>query len=339
MNKENEKKSLNELLKDLPLQAENSGFAPEEMVFCAKCKRTNAPTRAKCFYCGEELQMSEEQNRKLKPILRKLEAWEKGFNVVFLSKTRKLNEGELADIAKTLNLEKTVLQKIFEVNKFLPLTRVESQAEADVIKKQLSESGIETIVVSDNDLAAEKPPQRLRRIEFFEEKLGLILFNQNEIINLAKDELALIVTGTIFQKRLEAIEKRGKKGENKILQAVETASDEILFDLYSRQNPGGFRIFGKGFDFSCLENEKKILAVENMKKLIQKLREVASDVKIIDDYLQVRENLGNVWEIEHKTDSLGLTRERFGKFNLGNVTTVNNTIQFTKYSRLQKHLI
>lgn len=339
MKKENEKKSFDELLKDLSLETENLGFAPEEMIFCAKCNRTNAPTRAKCFYCGEELEMREEQSRFLKPVLRKLEHWEKGFNIIFLSKNRKLSEDESTEIARMLNLEKDDLQKTFEVNKFLPLARIESQKESDVIKKRLSESGVETLVLSDDELAAERPPQRLRGIEFFKEKLCLILFNQNEIIDVPKENLELIVTGTIFQKKVEAIEKRGKKGEIKTLQEMETASDEILFDLYTRQNTDGFRIFGKGFDFSCLENEKGILAVENMKKLVRKLGEFAPNVKIVDDYLQIRENLGNIWEIEHKTDSIGLTRERFGKFNLGNVTTASNSIQFTKYSRMQKHLI
>src|SRR6476646_6746013 len=30
-------------------------FAPEEMLTCAACLRTNAPTRAQCMYCGAAL--------------------------------------------------------------------------------------------------------------------------------------------------------------------------------------------------------------------------------------------------------------------------------------------
>lgn len=62
-----------------------------------------------------------------------------------------------------------------------------------------------------------------------------------------------------------------KKGENKLLETDETASDESLIDIYSRQNKIGYRIFAKGFDFSSLENEKQLLAVENMRKLIKKI--------------------------------------------------------------------
>jgi len=75
----------------------------------------------------------------------------------------------------------------------------------------------------------------------------------------------------------------------------------------------------------------KCEAKDNLKKLIQKLREVAPRAKFVDDYLQVRENLANVWEVEQKSDSMGVKREGIGKFNLGNITTVNNLSQFTKY--------
>jgi len=112
-----------------------------------------------------------------------------------------------------------------------------------------------------------------------------------------------------------------------------------LIDVYTRQNKNGFRIFGKGFDFSCLASEKGILAAENMKKLVQKFPEISPQVKIVDDYLGLRESLGNIWEVEIKNDSIGLRRESFGRFNMGNVTTASNLAQFTKYSRLQRHLL
>ncbi len=50
-----------------------------------------------------------------------------------------------------------------------------------------------------------------------------------------------------------------------------------MIDIYSREDATGYRIFAKGFDFSCLEAEKEILAAKNLKKLAQKLYEVASE--------------------------------------------------------------
>ncbi len=339
MEKKVERTHSDEWLKDLPIQRENPAFKPEEMIVCAKCECTNPPTRLKCFYCGAELEISETQSRFLKPNLRKLEIWEKGFNLIYQPRTQASDKTKIAEIAKMLRLEIAGLQKLFEANKPLPLVRAESEKEAGIAHQRLSKLGLETFILSDETLAIEKLTHRLRGIEFFNSKLIFILFNQDEIVEVANEDLALIITGAIYERKVEATEKYNKKGETKILQTSETASDESLIDIYSRENAIGYRIMAKGFDFSCLEAEKEILAKDNLKKLIQKLREVVPSAKFIDDYLQVRESLGNVWAVEHKSDSQGVKREGIGKFNLGNITTINNLLQFTKYSRLQWHIL
>ena len=343
-------------LKDMPIQAENPAFAADDMIVCAKCERANPPTRLACFYCGAELEIKDEQSKFLKPNLRKLEIWEKGFNLILSTEEPTFAEANLAEIARLLNVEKEALQKILEggnhpapegapllakegsFSKALPLARVGSEKEAEIIRGRLKEFGVEAFILSDEDLAPEKPPIRLRGLEFFEDKIILIFFNGDEIAEIALNDLCLIVTGAIFERKVEATEKRLKKGENKVLRTTETASDDFVIDIYSRADSAGYRIFAKGFDFSCLEAKKEILAKDNLKKLVQKLSEAAPEAKLVEDYTQVRENLGNVWEVEERKDSQGLKRDGFGRFNLGNVTTVNNSAQFTKYSRLQWHL-
>ena len=334
-----ETNSPDEWLKDLPLQTENIAFKPEEMILCAKCERTNPPNRLNCLYCGGELEISAAQNQFLKPNLRKLETWEKGFNVILLPNPQIADEAKFGEAAGLLKLEKEVLKKIILANNPLPLARAESRKEAETAQTRLREVGIETIVVSDEALAIEQPTRRLRGIEFFEDKLILILFNLDEIVEITAEDLALIVTGAVFERRIEATEQYNKKGDNKILDTKETASDETLIDIFSRRNSFGFRIYAKGFDFSSLEMEKEMLAKNNIKKLTEKLRRFAPNTKYVDAYLSSRNLLANVWEVEQKIDSQGLKREGFGKFNLGNVTTVNNLSQFTKYSRLQWHLL
>ncbi|HSK72599.1 MAG TPA: hypothetical protein VK892_12930 [Pyrinomonadaceae bacterium] len=329
----------NEWLDNLPVTTENPAFAADEMIACSKCQRSNPPTRLKCLYCGAQLEFSEAQVAHLKPILRKMEAWEKGFNLIYQPEEKTSNETNIKEIAGLTRLETDAVQNIIEAKKPLPLARAESEKEAEVVGKRLLELGVETFVIPDEALGIEKPPRRLRGIEFSEDKIILILFNEDEIREICQEDLNLIVSGAVFMKRVEATEKRNRKGENKILKTVEMASDEILIDIYSRADSIGFRIEQKGFDFSVLGAEKGILAAENTRKLIEKLREFAPRAKFVDDYLKIRAVLGSVWEIEQHTDSQGLKRERFGRFNLGNVTTVNNLAQFTKYSRLQWHLL
>ncbi len=334
-----EKNQSDEWLKDLPVQTENIAFKTEEMVACAKCQRANPPNRLNCFYCGGELAVTDAQSQSLKLNLRKLEIWEKGFNIIFLRNSQVFDEMKTTEIAKFLKIEKDVLQKLIASDNPLPLVRSESEKEAEIIETRLREFGVQTLTLSDESLATDRPMRRLRGIEFFDDKLILILFNQDETIQISSADLALIVTGAVFERRIEATEKYNKKGDNKILNQTETTSDEILFDVYSRRDSLGFRIYAKGFDFSCLETDKELLAKDNIKKLVEKLRRFAPGAKFVDDYLPNRSLLANIWEVEKKTDSQGLKRESFGRFNLGNVTTVNNTSQFTKYSRLQWHLL
>lgn len=334
-----EKISAEESLKEIPVTAEEIAFKTEEMIVCRRCERQNPPTRLRCLYCNAELEFDAARSAQIKPIWRKLEAWEKGYNLICLPAEKQLSERRQTEIAGQTRLEKDIAQKIAESNAPLPLARAESFKEAEIIKRNLSEIGVETLILSDEDLAAEKPPKRLRGLEFGENTMRLKLFNTEEIIEVSKEDLVLIVTGAAFERKVESTEKRSRKDGNKLLNSTETASDEMLIDIYSRDDSFGFRIEQNGFDFSCLGADKTILAAENLKTLTERLREFAANARLVDDYLKVRGVLANVWEVEERKDSKGLVRENFGKFNLGNVTTINNLTQFTKYSRLQWHLL
>lgn len=337
----NESQSIQNLEeKDLPVQTENIAYASDEMIECEKCRRANPPNRLKCLYCGAELEFSDAQTGFIKPVLRKLEAWEKGFNLIFLpDEFSKIDAEKLREINRMTRIETETLQKLFESKTPLPLARAESEKEAEIVRRRFEENGIKTALLSDEKLAVETPPVRLRGLEFSDDKIYLINFNTDDVFEKSREDLELIVGGAIFQKRVEATEKRNKKGENSLLGATETATDEKLFDIYFRGDDAGFRVQQNGFDFSCLEDEKGILAAENIPKLAKKLKSFAPDAKLIEDYLPNRFVVGKVWEIAERKDSKGLVRENFGKFNLGNVTTVSNLEQFTKYSRMLKNIL
>lgn len=326
-------------LNDLPVGAESVGFQADEMILCAKCQRAIPPTKPNCFYCGAELEISEAQRRFLRPNLRKLEAWEKGYNLIIKPSAPLLDSSKIAEIGRTLKMETETLRKIIEAGKPLPIVRAESEKEAAIAQNCLHHSDLESFIVSDENLHLEKPPRRLRGIEFFDDSLILILFNQDEIVEIKREDLALIVTGAIYERRIEATEKHSKKGENKMLDSTETASDESLIDIYSCEDLIGWRMLAKGFDFSCLEAEKGILAKDNIVKLADKLQNFASNAEFVDDYRRLREYLGTIWEVSQTTASQGLKRDGIGKFNLENLTTVNNLSQFTRYSRLQRNLL
>lgn len=336
MEKKNEQIHPDQWLKDLPVQSEEVGFKAEEMIFCDKCQRKSPPTRLKCFYCGAELKISSNQTQFLKPSFRKLEDWEKGFNLVYLPANETVDQ---AKAAKLLNFDLEDTKRFFESKKTLPLARLESQTEAEVLANRLQEVGIGCKIVPDEQLKIETLPRRLRGIDFYEDKLILILFNADEIAEIPLSDINLILVGTLFERKIEAIESMKKKDEKKVLESAEISSDETVIDIYTNQDNLGFRIEPKGFDFSCLGAEKSLLAKDNIKTLAEKLRSIVPNAKFDADYLQVRLELSKVWEVSQRNDSNGLNRSMVGKLSRTNITTVSNLIQFTRYSRLQRNLL
>lgn len=336
MEKKNEQIHPDQWLKDLPVEPEIQSFSAEAMIPCEKCGRVSPPTRLKCLYCGADLKISAEQVEHLKPSLRKLEDWEKGFNVILQSSP--INLENLTEIAGLLHLEKDEAEMIFETNLALPLARAETMTEAEILVKKLNGFGVESKIIGDESLNIEKMPRRLRGIEFYEDRLILILFNADEIAQIPYQDVNLIVTGAFFERKVEATESLKKKDEKKILGSREISTDEMLIDIYSQTDSIGYRIESKGFDFSCLGSEKSLFAKDNMPKVAEKLRAVAPNSEFVNDYLKIREELGKVWTISERNDSGGLERKGIGGLKRTNITTISNLVQFTRYSRLQWHI-
>lgn len=326
-------------LKDLPpVEVQTAHFKSEEMLVCPKCERRSPPNRLNCLYCSAELPVTDIQL--IKSNLRRLENWEKGFNIIFLPGNSDFSEAKISEIAGFLQFENNDLHEIIACRKSLPIARVESEREAEIICKRLKEVDIESLIISDENLQSEIAPRRLRALEFTDDKLNLVLFNTVEIVELGREDLCLIVIGAAFERKIESSEKLNRRKENKILAATEINSDELLIDVYSCRDSIGFRIEANGFDFSCLGEEKHLLAGENMKRLVAKLRAFSGNVIFDEDYRSVRRQLSFVWELEEKRNSKGLQRKSFGSgLTLESTTTVDNLRQFTKYSRLQRHLL
>jgi hypothetical protein len=138
--------------------------------------------------------------------------------------------------------------------------------------------------------------------------------------------------------RVDSLEKKRRHGKTKLIDETATSSDEQIFDLYTRDDATGFRVFQAGFDFSCLGDDKGLLASENIRLLIAELKQRAPNAKYINSYGHVRRLLDDVWKIESRKDSQGLQRSGFGKVEFGSVASTSNLMQFNKFSRLQWHL-
>jgi hypothetical protein len=339
MEKTDENNLADEWLKELAATNDLPTFKPDEMLVCEKCGRKTPPTRANCFYCGALLPVSELQTEYFKLNTRKLESWEKGFNIIFVKQNENFNSVNLTEAATFLSFENEELQKILTTGRAFPLVRVESENEAAIIIEKLAKNNIESRIINDKQLKSETATRRLRGIEFFDDRAVLILFNADETFQLKYEDLALIVVGTIYERKIESVESVKRKERGKVLDSSETGTDEILIDLYPHNDEIGYRIESSGFDFFCLEQEKGILARENMKRLAKKLKSLFLNAAYDDDYQKIRAALGKVWEVEEKSSAGELGRKSFGSFRRTNTLTISNLWQFTCYSRMQKQVL
>lgn len=318
------------------IQSENIAFAPSDLILCGVCGRQNPPTRLKCLYCGQELKIDAENLKKVRFFIRPMESWERGFNII-VREGKAIDTISIPDVATLISQSIDDVDAILASSKRLPLARVESLKDAEIMTVKLASLGLICQVVSDETLATDQPPARLAGIEIGNESITFIAFLTLERTEILFSDLALIIPGFLSHSKTDLVEKRQRKG-SEVFEEVESSVHDAIVDVYSRTDPRGYRIQLAGFDFSCLGSEKGFLAGENIKRLIELLTRLAKTSKLVDDYVSVRQLLSHIWEVERRSDPQGMKRLGFGKTGLQRVETTSNLQQFTKYSRLQWHL-
>lgn len=315
-------------------------FTPEQMVACDECLRANPPTRLKCLYCGASLPVTAETEALRRPALRRLEEWERGFNVVLIPRAwGALTTSAAEGVASFLNLEKATVISIASADRALPLARASSVEEASLILERLGAAGFEAVVVSDEELSCATPPRRARSMVFETDELT-VRCTDGSTTRLNWSQIELFVTGRVHTRRVEVEERQAALGARReVAETREFADDEQMLDIYASGDAKGWRVSSKAFDYSCLGSDKALLVAENFEKLSSRLRERAAKATFDDGYSKFRRLLSAVWPAEEREGSGGLRRERPGKFNAETVTVVNNETQFTRYSRLRRHTI
>lgn len=323
-----------------PPEPDFRGFAPDQMVTCEACLRSNAPTRTSCLYCAAALPVTAATADLRRPTLRRLEKWEQGFNCILMpERTAALDDEAIRSVAELLRLKTDELKLILSVGTPLPLARAADGDEAALVESKLAAQGVGVLVVSDQEMRLEdSASRRIRALEFTEDSIIAFPAGGGPELRAAWTEVLLFVTGRHLIRRVEVEERRGRRAEHEIAHTRELSSDETLLDVYTGRRDGGWRIASDNFDFSCLGERKSLLAAENFLILRERLRSLASRADYDASYNRVRHALTLAWPLEQHTESRGLRRERPGKYNVESATTSDNETQFTRYSRLRHYL-
>jgi hypothetical protein len=323
-------------------------FTPEQMVACEECLRANPPTRMLCLYCGRKLPSTPQGAALRRPVLKRLEEWEHGFNVVTRARAAgALTSEDAEEAASLLRLDVGGLKDIVLAGRAMPVARASSADEAWLIVERLRALGLGTEVFPDDVLA--RRPARVRAFEFEEGALVCRTGPEAEPRRVPWSEVVLLLKGRLVSRRVEVAErKRGIAGRSEMVEARELATDEAVLDVYTSFGEGraarvceeaGLRVMANGFDYSCLGGDKGLLAAQNFEALVAALRVRAPTAICDEEYARLRPLLADVWPSAERTESLGLRRERAGRVNTEAVTTVSNEGQFTRYARLRHMLV
>jgi hypothetical protein len=316
--------------------SEVRAFSPDQMVKCSACDRSNPPTRANCLYCGAPLTLAEQISPPPKLNLRPLEPGEVGFNTVLIPGDDLV---EMSAAASFLKLPEDSLQTILHARLPLPVARTASYDEAKLVEATLQQINLRSLIISDSDLKVEEsPPTRVRAAQISETEIVLYQVTSEEKWRVQWSNLKLLLIGRLTTKRLVSKERRASGGENEIIDASETQSDESVVDLYDNENSRSFRVAANSFDFSCLGNRKGLIANENFERLVSLILERAPSAKLDKSYKSVRQALEFVWPGERQSHSTGWRREGLGKVTLGAIIETSNERQFSRYSRLRWYL-
>lgn len=311
-------------------------FTADEMVACAKCRRANAPTRMNCLYCGETLPVTERNAELRRPALKELEEWERGFNVVMLPRGELPREA-VAGAAALVRLDAEKLAEIVASCRAIPLARVASTEEAELVVRRLAGLGIESEIFADEIL--ERQPERVRALALNDDALVCWSSLDAEPRRVAWSEITLLAVGRIVTRRIEVEQRQAKLGgQTRVVDTRELSTDESALDIHTSRDGEAFRVLAGGFDYSCLGAGKRLLARENFDALVAALRSRATRAASDDEYARLRGLLSSAWPPDEHTGSSGLRRERTGRMNTEAVTVVSNETQFTRYSRLRGRL-
>jgi len=309
-------------------------FSTSELVQCGACARANPPTRGSCLYCGAALTLTDLNAFSRTPVQETDSSSGVSFHVVALE-ARQIEIGLVDQLAEMLNIKPAELKALLAHPTGAPVLAVRSGTQAQAAAQKLSEDGVRTRVISDEQLCPERSPVAISAFEILEDALIGRVGRSSQTISASWDEITLIVIGRLYFETREIDQKRSRAKQ--IVDEREMLTDEAVLDVYRRGEEYGWRIRAGNFDFSCLGEDKKLTTFENFTSLTSLLRKHAAAAVFDDWYVRLRGALNDVWPAEPSASPKERRRTAFGDLD-SSVTSIDNELQFTRYSRLLHHL-
>jgi len=308
-------------------------FSTSELVQCGACSRSNPPTRASCLYCGAALEVTDlnafspaaSQNTDARSDV--------AFHLV-ASATTRLDEAVVNEIAGFLELKPSDLQSLLMHSAGAPLLRATSDR-VQIAATKLEARGLTTEVISDEQLGLDNAPKPISALKIHPDRVIGSVGRGAHSVAESWANITLIVIGRLYFATNEIDQKQNRSQQ--VIDEREISTDEAVVDLYFASDAHGWRIRAGSFDFSCLGERKQLTAFANFRALTALLHQHASAAAFDESYVHLRTALNSVWPPEPTATTQGRGRTAFRAFD-SSVTSIDNECQFTRYSRLLRHL-
>ncbi len=288
---------------------------------CPKCGRPNRSRRSDCLYCGSLLRAATNEDG----------AEQNEFWIVV--KVDHDNAAGLDAIAEFAKQDPAAARSAFASGCWLPLTAARSRPAAESITSRLAENLVDVRIFDDNDLLPSAAPMRLTGIDDDLAEFRARAPGDLESLPALVADTRLVVHGTLRTAAVERTERRTSSGRQ-LLNETTANSDEAVLDLFLGPDDDWYRIRPVGFDFSCLGDERTLIAADNVRKLGAKLAQTGPDAVLDTNFDRSRRWLESVWPSDSSIAAAGFERSSFGKPKLNSVERRDNLSQFTRYSRM-----
>jgi hypothetical protein len=309
-------------------------FSASELVQCGVCGRANSPLRANCLYCGSSLGMTGLNAVAAAPVQNVNESADVGFHLVAVPPMR-LDLAAINEIAEFLQIKPSDLQSLLTHLEAAPVFMESSEHQARTLAEKLEEHGLNTEIISDSQLGIGEASRPISALKIDDDKILGSIGRSEQVVDALWANVTLIVVGRLYFATKEIDQKQNRSQH--VMDEREMLTDEAVLDLYVADNGQGWRIRAASFDFSCLGERKQLTAFANFTALTELLREKACVAAFDDAYIGLRAALDAVWPTEPMATAKEKRRSGFRAFD-SSVTSIDNALQFTRYSRLLRYL-
>lgn len=270
------------------------------------------------------------------PNLAPVEEWERGYSVIVAPlDDQGPTDRQVLRLMEIARVEEPLAQAILASGMSLPVARVATRDEAELVARLLGEAEFGTTILDDLTLELRERSRRVREIRFAGDTIDLLVL-WGDWVSVRRDDIQVVVEGRMVDTTVEILEgATRKRGMLDVHDTSQFFQESYAIDLYAGSISQSFRLKPDIIDYTCLGIVPSPILETNVAELSRQLRQWIGPSRYDAGYRSVAKLLEPAWPPASRVHSGGQHRKGdFKKYTRSSVTTEAVT-QFTRYSRMR----